>query len=121
MNKDVIEANVIIANCNVSKRPFGIRIEKRKNNIWYTNWAFKISEKSVAREGYDNTTISGKIESDIEYPGCPFCGANYWFSCGRCGKLTCWNGSDEIVTCVSCGNSGSVKIKENFDLKGSNY
>ena len=45
MGKNVKEASVVMAKCRKSKMPFGIRIEKRMDNVWYCNWAFKLSEK----------------------------------------------------------------------------
>ena len=35
MKNEIIEANVIIAKCAQAKKPYGIRIEKRKDRVWY--------------------------------------------------------------------------------------
>ena len=44
MREDVREANVVLAKCRKSHRMYGIRIERRMNNVWYCTWAFPISE-----------------------------------------------------------------------------
>lgn len=119
MGKNVKEASVVMAKCRKSKMPFGIRIEKRMDNVWYCNWAFKLSEKAALNEGYDNVMISGKVDIDDEYPGCPYCSTGGWFTCS-CGKLTCYGGESE-VTCAWCGSSGGVKDAETFDLTGGGY
>ena len=121
MKKDVREANVVMAKCKSSKRPFGIRIEKRMDNVWYYTWAFKLSEQAGNTEGYENVMISGRVDMDTEYPGCPYCGGIGWISCGNCGKLTCYNGESNHFTCAWCGNSGEVQFGETFDLSGGGY
>ncbi len=68
------EASVVMAKCRHTKGLFGIRIERRTDDVWYCTWAFKLSEKKAANEGYMNNKISGKISFDEEYPGCPYCG-----------------------------------------------
>lgn len=121
MREDVREANVVMAKCKSSKRPFGIRIEKRINNVWYCTWAFKLSEQVGSNEGYGSTMISGRVDVDSEYPGCPYCGGNGWVSCGNCGKLTCYNGEGHTFTCTWCGQSGELQSAEIFDLSGGGY
>ena len=61
------EANVVVAKCNHSKRPYGIRMEKMSEGAWHCTWAFKINEQSAKNEGYD-TSVSGRVEKDAEYP-----------------------------------------------------
>lgn len=121
MREDVREASVVMAKCNKSHRPYGIRIERRTDNIWYETWAFKLSEKAGSNEGYGNTMISGQIKIDDEYPGCPYCGAIGWVSCSSCGKLTCYSGEGNSFTCSWCGNSGKLRTAETFDLSGGGY
>ena len=116
MRKDVVEANVVMAKCHKSGGSYGIRIEKRTNNTWYCNWAFKLSEKSAGHEGYGNSMISGRVELDAEYPGCPYCGGPGWISCDNCKKLTCYNGTDTKFTCMWCGAKGILESASNFDL-----
>ncbi len=124
MRNDVVEANVVMSKCQSSHEPYGIRIEKRTNNVWYCTWAFKISEKSAGNEGYSTNKISGRVEIDSEYPGCICCKSTGWVVCGRCGKLTC---SGEVskgntFVCAWCGNrSDNINTAEEFDLSAGGY
>ena len=120
MSREIREATVIMARCRQSKRPFGIRVEKRTDGIWYCTWAFKLEEKAAAHEGYSNMMVSGRMALDSEYPGCPYCGAMGWFSCGACGRLTC-QGSETHVKCSWCGNAGETVASDTFDLRGGGY
>ena len=123
MGSDVIEANVVMARCRKSCRTFGIRVERRKDNVWYCTWAFPLSEKSGAKEGYDNVSISGRVELTLEYPGCPYCGdGDGCVSCGVCKKLTCSSSRENYFTCAWCGFSGKVVADgTEFDLTGGGY
>lgn len=121
MREDVREANVVLAKCRNSHRTFGIRIERRLDNVWYCTWAFPISEIGASNEGYGSAMISGRVDLDPEYPGCPYCGSRGWVSCGNCGKLTCWGNEERFFSCAWCGNSGEVTAAESFDLKGGGY
>ena len=121
MREDVREANVVLAKCRKSHRMYGIRIERRTDNVWYCTWAFPITETGASNEGYSSTMISGRVETDPEYPGCPYCGGRGWVSCGNCGKLTCWGNDENYFTCTWCGSSGEVTAAETFDLQGGGY
>lgn len=114
------QATVVMAKCRQSKRPYGIRTEKRPDGIWYCTWAFPLSENAAKREGYGETLVSGRVELDGEYPGCPYCGARGWFVCGVCGKLTC-NAGETHVTCSWCGKALECSASDTFDLKGGGY
>ena len=120
MKSNEREATVVVAKCTHSKQAFGIRMEK-KNEVWHCTWAFKINEKSAKNEGYDTAMVSGRVEMDAEYPGCPYCGTMGWFSCGSCGNLTCYSGETNVVTCAWCGNQGECQEADTFDLKGGGY
>ncbi len=121
VRENVKEASVVMAKCRMSHRSYGIRIERRMNQVWYCTWAFQLTEKAGNSEGYGNTMISGKVETDAEYPGCPYCGGMGWVSCGRCGKLTCYNGEERHFTCAWCKSSGELQAAETFELNGSGY
>ena len=95
-------------------------MEKKRDAVWYCTWAFKLSERAAANEGYGGTLVSGRVDLDAEYPGCPYCGAMGWCSCGSCGKLTC-NSGETHVTCSWCNMSGECSAAESFDLKGDGY
>ena len=114
------EATVIVARCKQTKQPFGIRMEKMSDGAWHCTWAFKITDKAVSHEKYEDTMISGRVELDPEYPGCPYCGGSSWFKCNCNDKITCWNGESK-VTCAWCGETSDVAPADKFDLRGSGY
>ena len=115
------EAHVVLARCSRSRENFGIRIERRSDGVWSQTWAFPISAKNAAREGYGSAMLSGRVVTEASYPGCPYCGGAGWVLCGRCGKLTCASGSIEWFTCAWCGNSGAVSGAETFALQGGGF
>ena len=114
------EATVVLCKCGRSKKTFGIRIEKRQGTWWET-WAFPISDKSASNEGYDNVQITGNINIDPSYPGCPYCGTSNWVNCGNCNKLTCWDSSKKEAVCECCGNRGTPEYADDFNLSGGGY
>lgn len=120
MRKDVREANVVLAKCRKSYQTYGIRIEYRTDDIWHCTWAFPITETGASNEGYGDTMISGRVEADSEFPGCPYCGGRGWVSCANCGKLTCWD-DENLFTCAWCKSSGKVVSAETFELKGGGF
>ena len=116
-----MEATVIVAKCKNSKDTFGIRTEQR-SNAWVFTWAFKMTEKAAASEGYNLTNISGAIRLDTDYPGCPHCESKGFTQCGRCNKIACYRGHEEKVTCPHCGNTAHVSSAESFeDIKGGAF
>ena len=115
-----MEANILLVKCPTAKKMFGIRVQKMKNGDWERTWAFKISEKQAGNEGYDNNTVNGSLNATKEYPGCPYCGTDGFVQCG-CGKLSCWNGEDELE-CLWCGTTmeNFVSASE-FEVAGGGY
>jgi hypothetical protein len=71
-------------------------------------WAFALSERAAKREGYDRSEISGAIELALAYPGCPHCAKSKVVCCGTCGKVSCWDGEAQVVTCPWCGNRAEI-------------
>lgn len=57
MKEIMNEAAVVMAKCRHSKQPFGIRMEKKNDGVWYCTWAFKLSERAAANEGYDEIRL----------------------------------------------------------------
>jgi hypothetical protein len=119
-----LNAKVIMAKCSKTKKAFGIRIEQRGHD-WVRTWAFKIDEGAAKREGFDANTVSGSMNADAGYPGCPFCGSQGFIQCG-CGKTSCDGGAVKHdksvrVTCPWCGNSGELVQAESFDVSGVGY
>ena len=95
-------------------------MERRADKAWHCTWAFPLTQTMVNHEGFETTKIHGRVDVDNEYPGCPYCGAAGWVSCGACGKLTCWNTRGRKFTCAWCGNTGLLGSggDNNFDLNG---
>ena len=113
-------ATVIIAKCKHNGATFGIRTEKVENQ-WLSNWAFTINDTVASNEGYDKTKITGGISTTKEYPGCPHCGSSGFFQCYNCGKITCWNGEQQ-VPCKWCGTRSGVSNSEGgFNIDGTGY
>ena len=119
--REIRKANVILAKCCRSHQTYGIRVEQRADNVWYCTWAFPISDKNAKSEGYDNVVISGRVENDPEYPGCPYCGNRAWVNCDRCKKLTCWDGREGVIECEWCRNKGEIIEAETFDISAGDY
>lgn len=107
-------ATVIVAKCTYSKDSFGIRPQK-ENNDWIWTWSFKLTNKTAKREGYDRTTISGRILLDKNYPGCPYCGEKNFAQCGYCYKIMCLDNNFSEITCPSCGNHSRLKKTDTFE------
>lgn len=108
---------VVMAWCQQSRKPFGITAEIRNREIDF-KWAFKMSESTSSKEGFDRTRVSGNIFTTADYPGCPHCGAKSWYQCSN-GHFVCMeSGKTGWVKCPKCGVEGELKIADNFDLSG---
>jgi hypothetical protein len=93
---------IVCARCGHTADGFGIRFERSGETRWSATWAFPLKENAARREGYDRSEISGTIQLDPAYPGCPHCGDATIVRCGSCGKVSCWNGEARVVTCARC-------------------
>ncbi len=102
--------NVIVneVRCSNRRSLFGVRIEEKGRNQWFTDWAFPINEKTAKKEKYGEQVVTGSFQTDESYPGCPFCGSRSFFLCG-CGKLACWDGDKNGVKCPWCNNEGRIE------------
>jgi hypothetical protein len=111
---------IVMAKCSHRKEYFGIRFERNDNihsslkfldlrskESWIGDWAFAIEEQSVIKEGYDKNQIRGFIGFSVSYPGCPHCNGKSIFQCG-CGRVACWDGKTQIVTCPHCGMTAQL-------------
>ena len=111
-----MRAEIILMKCPEGRKIFGVRTEER-NGDWFRTWAFKISERTAANEGFDKTVIRGNLYADDEYNGCPYCGATAFVQCGRCGKLSCWN-NESKMSCGWCGLTGETRqLEDEIDVK----
>ncbi|MCL2057237.1 MAG: hypothetical protein FWH02_08490 [Oscillospiraceae bacterium] len=117
----MLEATVVMARCQSSKKPFGITMEKH-GGVWKCVWAFATREASAKKEGFDKETVTGAISLTEQYPGCPHCGNDTFCSCGSCKKVFC-DGSEDgaTVVCPHCGNSGQTEESTDFNLKSGSY
>lgn len=113
------KAFAIMAVCEETKKPFGITVDYISPRHYKFVWAFKIDKDKAHREGYDEHTVTGSVELDSEYPGCPYCGSKQFYICG-CGKIVCYHG-ERVVTCPSCGQRGEITTVSEINLKGSGY
>ena len=71
MKETMNQATVVMAKCRRSNQPYGIRMEKKRDGVWYCTWAFKLSERAAANEGYSGTLVSGRVDLDAEYQDVP--------------------------------------------------
>lgn len=113
------KAFAIMAVCEETKQPFGITIDFIGPRRYKFVWAFKIDKERAHREGYDEHSVTGSVELDPDYPGCPYCGTKQFYIC-RCGKIVCYHG-EESVTCPACGQSGVITEVREINLNGGGY
>lgn len=114
------EAFAVMAVCEDAKQPFGITVDKVGQRSYRFMWAFKIDRQKAHREGYDAKSVTGSVDLDTNYPGCPYCGNKQFYICGKCHRIVCWHGHSE-VTCPDCGNKGAIETVEELNLKGGGY
>ena len=119
-----LNAKVIMARCSKTKKSFGMRIEERGRD-WVRTWAFPIDERKAKREGFDANTVTGSMNADDEYPGCPYCSSAGFVQCG-CEKISCTGGvtaySDYAeFTCPWCGEHIELQAASSFDVSGGGY
>lgn len=50
----------------------------------------------------------GAFTISADYRGCPSCGASSIVRCSGCNQLACWDSSQPVFNCPSCGHSGEV-------------
>lgn len=100
---------IVMARCSHEKIGFGIRFEKKEQNAWFADWTFAIKESNARKERYDKNIISGSIILDPHYPGCPYCKSMNIVSCGRCNKVSCYDGKQKTVVCPWCNNESKIE------------
>ena len=114
-----LKATVILTKCTSGNATFGTRIQYEGGD-WYRTWAFKIPESIAKNEGFDKTPVQGSLNAVQGFEGCPYCGTFGFVQCGKCNKLTCWNGESSI-TCGWCGHHmTSLTSSDTFELSGDN-
>lgn len=105
MSKEMV---AVMSRCYKTKKLFGIRFDKEKNNVWKAAWAFPLKEGAEKREKGFSVTIKGKFTIGTEYPGCPYCKNPSYYLCGNCKKLICYDTKIIHVTCPQCGYEGDL-------------
>ena len=113
------EAFAVLAFCEETKKPFGITVDRIGKEQYKIVWAFKIDKEKASREGYDTTSVTGAVQIDDEYPGCPHCGSKQFWMC-ICGHPICYHGQQHLV-CPNCGASGNAQRIEKVNLHGGGY
>jgi len=100
---------IVTGRCSQSKAGFGIRFERHSStHQWIATWAFPVKEAAAKREGYDKSQIGGSFAIEPTFPGCPHCQGKGFVKCGGCGKVACWNGESQTVTCPWCSQDGCL-------------
>lgn len=110
---------IVLARCSKTREPFAIRFEPRGSDQWTATWTFAIRESSARREGYEGQEIAGSFDFDPAYPGCPHCHGRQIFrcACAERGRVGCWNGKENSVTCPWCGRTS--RLEGQIDRLGS--
>ena len=106
--KEYNEAVIVLCKCPKTHRSYGIRAESLGKDHWSFTWAFPMREDAAHHEGYDKTSIKGRIESSEEYPGCPFCGTDHFVVC-ECGHMNCNYLVNGKFRCEWCGRQGTLE------------
>jgi len=91
------------ARCRRDGRDFVIRLECARGQWVAANGS---PTAPWGESGADTVDTPGGIAPGPDY-SCPYCSANNFVCCGRCGRMTCWSGTSSFV-CRYCGNSGNV-------------
>lgn len=114
-----MEAVILLAKCGRRKQIYGVRTQKMNDEDWWRTWAFSIDEHRANSEGYDITTVQGKLYHTEKYPGYPYCGTKSFVMCDQCLIISCWNGELRLK-CPWCGNemNNIVIATEKFNLSG---
>lgn len=117
-----MEANILLFKCSKANQMYGVRIQKMKDGDWWRTWAFKIKPHNAKSEGFDRTPVQGNLNETEEYPGCPYCGTHRFVQCGKCEKISCWNGEMSLV-CPWCGvrMENFVEATEKFSVVGDRF
>lgn len=113
------EAFAVLAECEESKKPFGITIDPKGREMRFI-WAFKIDRSKAQREGFAGNSMTGYISLDANFNGCPHCGSKRFYVCDNCKTIVCWHGQ-ERVTCPHCHMTGIITSAESVNLKGGGY
>lgn len=99
---------VIPAKCTKTGHQFGMTFREIKAGEWHLYWAFKLDEARLKYEKYESLTITGNIQCDSTYPGCPHCSDQSYVRCGVCKKVACWDALTQEFHCPWCNNTTPI-------------
>ena len=99
---------IVLGRCSRRGDLHGMRFEETDRGHWQADWAFPVREQTAHRERFDRSDITGSFSFALGYPGCPGCGAFSYFRC-CCGKVACWDGRSERVTCPWCRQTSTLQ------------
>lgn len=97
----ILDAKVVLCRCEENAQLYGMLVEKRTPNDWFIKWTFPVSEQRAKSERYDQTVITGNIQYDASYPGCPYCKAPGYYKC-VCGNYICLRANQQESNCPVC-------------------
>lgn len=109
---------IVPAVCQKTGKPFGITALIEKDAITF-KWAFKMSDSTAKREGFDKNKVSGNIYDGPEFPGCPHCGNDTWYICGGCKRFVCVHHTADWGKCPVCGKEGGFTFADSFEIAGT--
>ncbi len=116
-----VNAQVLLVRCKKNRQTFGVRIEQEKGTTWKMTWAFPLTDERASHEGFGQFKLSVDCYATEEYPGCPHCKSTGYVRCGKCGKLTCWEG-ENTSTCAWCGvKLTDIAYRGAMDVEGGQY
>lgn len=114
-------AFVVMAQCGQTKECIGITFNPITPKYYRAMWSFKIRRDVATREHFNKTSVDGNIDFDMDFRGCPYCRSMSFYFCGKCGKMVCYDGKAETVTCPNCGNTSRLHIADNFHIEGGGF
>ena len=104
--------------CTKTKKPFYARFDYAADDIWALTYGVKnLPAGESVSSGSSQQDISN-MRTGPQYK-CPDCGSTNFVKCGKCGKLTCYDGNGHF-DCAYCSNSGTVSgYIETVDVSNS--
>lgn len=105
------QADVIPARCAVTSEDFDITLGYEKGKFAMlsgvrTAAAHSHNASTVQSSGLKTLDLSNGLIAGRTYH-CPVCGNKDIVRCGKCHRITCYDGKDRFK-CAYCGNSGQV-------------
>ncbi len=106
MPEQPILANVT---CSATRHPGVGRFGRQGANLELKGVSRQRPDSVLPMSGSQTqATDGGSFTISADYRGCPSCGADNVVRCSRCHQLACWDSSQPVFHCPSCGKSGPV-------------